>query len=156
MLKRFAISLLLAIPVLVSAAPFSFTDLQGRTHTLEGHRGKWVLVNLWATWCAPCVLEMPELEALSRSRPDVVVLGLAIDGQNPERVRQFAKKLNVTYPVIAGSQQLAQQFRPRGFPTSVLYNPSGIRVLVKEGMITREEIEHVLDSGPSLITTMIR
>ena len=135
----------LGFPLFAAASTFSFTDLHGTTHTLESHRGKWVLVNLWATWCAPCLLEMPELEALSRARNDLVVLGLAVDGQNPERIRQFAQRLKVSYPVIAGNQQLARQFGAKGFPTSILYNASGQQVLFKEGVVTRQEIEDVLN-----------
>ncbi|HJV81813.1 TlpA disulfide reductase family protein [Noviherbaspirillum sp.] len=145
MLKRILI-LLLAMPLLAQAASstFSLVDMQGKTHTLAAHQGKWVLVNLWATWCVPCLSEMPELEALSKSRDDLVILGLAVDGQNPRRVAQFAEKMRVTYPIIAGDEEMAKQFKPRGFPTSILYDRAGNPVLVKEGAITRKEIESAL------------
>jgi thiol-disulfide isomerase/thioredoxin len=145
MLKRILI-LLLAMPLLAQAASstFSLVDMQGKTHTLAAHQGKWVLVNLWATWCVPCLSEMPELEALSKSRDDLVVLGLAVDGQNPRRVAQFAEKMRVTYPIIAGDEEMAKQFKPRGFPTSILYDRAGNPVLLKEGAITRKEIESAL------------
>lgn len=146
MLKRF-LAVLLAVPVLTLAAPtpFSLTDMQGKTHTLAAHQGKWVLVNLWATWCVPCLAEMPELQALHAARDDIVILGVAVDGQNPRRVAQFAQKLNVTYPIIAGDERLAKQFNARGYPTSILFDRSGRQVLFKEGTITRKEIESVLD-----------
>ncbi len=145
MMKRFAGMLAcLIFPVLASAASFSLTDTQGRTHALENYQGKWVLVNLWATWCAPCLAEMPELEALSKSRSDLIVLGLAVDGQSARRVMQFAQKLNISYPIIAGNEKLAHQFKPRGFPTTILYNQSGKQVLFKEGPVTRLEIENVI------------
>lgn len=157
MSRRFLIFLLcLAAPVVTSASEFSFADTQGRTHSLEAHRGKWVLVNLWATWCAPCLLEMPELEALHHARKDLAVLGLAVDGQNRHRVVQFARKLGVTYPVIAGSQELARPFSPRAFPTSILYNPAGRQVLYKEGVVTREEIERVLSTERSMVKATAR
>ena len=135
----------LTFPMLVSAATFSLTDTQGRTHTLESHLGQWVLVNLWATWCAPCLAEMPELEALSKAREDLVVLGLAVDGQSPRRVMQFAEKLKISYPIIAGNADMARQFGAKGYPTSILYDATGKQVLVKEGPITRQEIEAVLN-----------
>ena len=144
-LKRLA-TLLLAIPLAALAAPasFSLTDMHGNTHTLAGHQGKWVLVNLWATWCAPCVTEMPDLEAVSKSRDDLVVLGVAVDGQNPRRVAQFAEKMHVTYPIVAGDDAVARQFKVRGYPTSILYDRSGNQVLLKEGAITRKDIEDAL------------
>jgi thiol-disulfide isomerase/thioredoxin len=146
MLKRLMGITLLAAPLLCAASPssFSLTDTEGRNHTLEAYRGKWVLVNLWATWCAPCLNEMPELEALQKARSDLVVLGLAVDGQTPARVVQFAERLNVTYPIIAGSEALAKQFRPRGYPTSILFDGAGKQVLVKEGAVTRQEVENML------------
>ena len=145
LLKRLTV-LLLATPLLASASPpsFSLTDMQGKTHTLSAHQGKWVLVNLWATWCIPCLTEMPELEALHKSRHDLVILGVAVDAQNPRRVAQFAGKMQVTYPIIMGNEALVKQFKARGYPTSILYDPSGELVLFKEGAVTRKGIESAL------------
>lgn len=148
MLNRLICSLAcLMLPLLASAGAGSFTltDTQGRTHTLQSHQGKWVLVNLWATWCAPCLAEMPELEALSKSRDDLVVLGLAVDGQSARRIMQFADKLHITYPVISGNAEMARPFGPKGYPTSILYDASGVQVLFKEGPITSKEIQDVLN-----------
>jgi thiol-disulfide isomerase/thioredoxin len=145
MLKRLTMLLaLLAWPLLASASAFSFTDINGQTHTLAGYHGKWVLLNLWATWCQPCLAEMPELDALSKSRKELVVLGLAVDGQDARRLRLFADKLKVGYPIIAGNEKLAQPFGAKGFPTSILYDAAGTQVLFKEGPITRLEIEKLL------------
>ena len=148
MLRRLAVAVLfVSAPMLAGGTEFSFTDTKGRTHSLAGYAGKWVLVNLWATWCAPCLAEMPELEALSKSRSrDLVVLGLAVDGQSSSRVTQFSDRLGVTYPIIAGDAATARPFHPRGYPTSILYAPSGQQVLVKEGPVTRQEIERVLST----------
>ena len=148
MLKKFAAAMaLLALPLMAGASDFSFTDTKGKSHSLSAHAGKWVLVNLWATWCAPCLAEMPELEALAKARNDLVVLGLAVDGQSARRVEQFSEKLGVTYPVIAGNAALAKQFAPRGYPTSILYDTEGGQAWLKEGPVTREEVEGVLNRG---------
>lgn len=148
MMKRLAIVMaLLTFPLLACASGFSFTDTKGQTHSLAAHSGKWVLVNLWATWCAPCLAEMPELEALSNARKDLVVLGLAVDGHPARRVMQFAERLGVTYPIIAGDAAMARQFSPKGYPTSILYNASGEQVMFKTGVITQQEIEGILNRG---------
>jgi thiol-disulfide isomerase/thioredoxin len=150
MFKRMNVLLaLLAWPLLAGAAGFAFTDIGGQNHTLAGYRGKWVLLNLWASWCQPCLAEMPELEALSKSRNDLVVLGLAVDGQDARRLRLFADKLKVSYPIIAGNEKLAQPFAARGYPTSILYDAGGSQVLVKEGPVTRQEIEKLLGRQPA-------
>jgi thiol-disulfide isomerase/thioredoxin len=140
---------LLVCPLLASASAFTFTDINGKTQSLADYHGKWVLLNLWATWCQPCLLEMPELEALSKARKELVVLGLAVDGQDGRRLRLFADKLKVSYPIIAGNETLAQPFGAKGYPTSLLYDSSGKLVLFKEGLITRQEIEKLLEQKPA-------
>lgn len=134
-------AVLAAAAALGQAAPFELTDTAGVTHTPASHHGKWVLVNAWATWCAPCVAEMPELEALSQAHPDLVVLGLAVDGKDPRRALQFAQSLHVTYPIVPGTDQALRQFKLRAYPTSFLYDRNGNQALVKEGRITRGEVE---------------
>ena len=146
-MKHFFVALMLMSALTCGeAAPFQLTDTKGMTHTLAAYRGKWVLVNAWATWCSPCLVEMPELEALSRSHPDLIVLGLAVDGQDARRVMQFAERLRVTYPIIAADQAALRQFTLRAYPTSMLYDRSGAVVLTKEGKITRQEVEAII--GP--------
>lgn len=131
---------LAASPVPAIAPSFALTDLQGRVHTLAMYRGKWVLLNLWATWCAPCVAEMPMLQSLHDARADLAVIGLAVDGQDGERLSRFAAKLKISYPLVAGNMKAAQQFTARGYPTSILYNPAGQAVLVKEGALVVNEV----------------
>lgn len=123
------------------AQAMQLTDLQGKIHSLESHRGKWVVLNAWATWCAPCIKEMPELEALSHARSDVVVLGLAADGDSVQRLRQFAEALRVTYPIIAGNDQLMAELKVSAYPTTLLFNPQGKLVLTRKGQVTRAELE---------------
>ena len=146
--RRRFLSLLPGMPWAVwAAAPagFTLTDTQGRRHSLAAHAGRWVLVNLWATWCTPCLAEMPELQALSRARGDLVVIGLAVDGLlDQRRMAQFAARLGVTYPLVAGDMEMASLFKARVLPTTLLYDPKGRQVLFKEGRITHAEIERIL------------
>ncbi|MFL6676255.1 MAG: TlpA family protein disulfide reductase [Massilia sp.] len=88
--------------------------------------------------------EMPELQALSKARQDLVVLGLSVDGQDAGRVLLFAQSLHVTYPIIAADQAALKQFSLRAYPTSILYDRTGAQVLVKEGRITRAEVESLI------------
>ena len=110
-------------------------------HTLEVHRGKWVVLNVWATWCAPCIKEMPELEALARARDDVVVLGLAADGEYVGRIGEFARALRVSYPIIAGNDQLMKHYKIKAYPTTLLFNAEGKLVLTRLGQITRADLD---------------
>jgi thiol-disulfide isomerase/thioredoxin len=126
----------------------SMVDLQGKSHSLAAYRGKWVLINLWATWCSPCLREMPELDAWARSRPDVVVLGIATDGDDQRRLAEFARRLKLSYPIVAGNEVLAREFRSRGLPTTLLFNPAGKKLFTWEGVVTGKMLDEAIDREP--------
>lgn len=147
-MKRLACWLLLALAgCSAQAADFTLTDTGGTQHSLAVHHGKWVLVNIWATWCSPCVAEMPELDGLARARRDLVVIGLAADGADARRVKAFASRLNVSYPIVAGTPAELAQFAARAFPTTILYGPDGMPRMSREGRITRAQVEEVMASA---------
>ncbi|TFW01795.1 TlpA family protein disulfide reductase [Oxalobacteraceae bacterium OM1] len=146
LLRALSMALVLHAGAASTASAFELVDTHGATHSAAAHPGKWIVVNVWATWCAPCLQEMPELDALARAHDRVVVLGLAADGQAAARVAQFAEKLHVGYPVIAGDDAAARQFKVRGFPTTLLYDDAGRQVFLKEGQVTRAELERVLQA----------
>ena len=125
------------------AADFKVTDTTGKTHTLSGYKGKWVLVNYWATWCPPCLEEIPDLIALHENKKNkLVVIGVAVDYRNAKQVTDFAEGLLVTYPIVLGNPQVVNQIGPmRGLPTTYLYNPEGKMVAQQVGAITREAVE---------------
>jgi peroxiredoxin len=130
------------------AAEFTVKDVAGQTHRLADYRGKWVLVNFWATWCAPCLKEIPDFSALydARKGRDLVVLGVAMDFDNPKEVTDYARKLSMSYPLVLGDDDTAAQFgRVVGLPTSYLYDPKGNLALKKIGPLPKETIENMLD-----------
>lgn len=136
--------LLLALTVTWAQADgFKVIDTTGKTHTLAGYKGKWVLVNYWATWCPPCLEEIPDLIALhSNSKNNIVVIGIALDYRNPKQVTDFAEGLLVNYPIVLGSAQVVRQIGPvQGLPTTYLYNPDGKMVAQQVGAITRAAVE---------------
>ncbi|HZX31520.1 MAG TPA: TlpA disulfide reductase family protein [Rhodocyclaceae bacterium] len=126
------------------ADDFALTDIHNQPHSLAAYRGKWVLLNFWASWCVPCQAEMPELEALSRSRPDLVVIGVSGDIQRPERLEHFARQLKATFPMVAANDQTLAQFGVRLFPTSLLFDRAGNKAMRFEGAVTRKQLEEVL------------
>lgn len=138
-----ALALLLTVSAPGSAQSFDFQDLQGQPQRLADYRGKWVLVNFWATWCPPCLEEIPDLVDLHRvhGKTDLVVVGVAIESSE-KSVRQFVERLKVNYPVVLGDYELAQQVgEVTVLPTSYLYNPQGELVSYQQGMLTRETVE---------------
>ena len=136
--------LLLALSVpWAQASGFKMTDTTGKLHTLAGYKGKWVLVNYWATWCPPCLEEIPDLIALHENRKNnVVVIGVALDYRSAKQVTDFAEGLLVNYPIVLGNPQVTNQIGPvQGLPTTYLYNPEGKMVAQQVGAITREAVE---------------
>src|SRR5262245_2719003 len=120
-MKAALTSLLLAGAMLgapLPAAGFTMVDTAGTRNALVDYSGRWVVLNVWASWCAPCIQEMPELEAMSRAHPRLVMLGLAADGEDVAKIKRFAGALKVTYPIIAGDAALLRQFRLRAYPTT--------------------------------------
>jgi thiol-disulfide isomerase/thioredoxin len=126
------------------AAEFVFEDMQGKTHRLSEYRGKWVLVNFWATWCPPCLSEIPELSSLhdAHRNTDLIVIGIAMDYRSSKSVAEFAQAHHISYPVVLGNRKiLAQIGELEVLPTSYLYAPNGEQVSYQAGEVTRESVE---------------
>jgi peroxiredoxin len=126
------------------AADFSLRDIQGKTHRLTDYRGKWVLVNFWATWCPPCLKEIPELVSLHNAHhdKDLLVIGVAMDSGSNREVAGFAKAHGISYPVVMGDRNIASQFGEiEVLPVSYLFNPKGEQADYQAGEVTRASVE---------------
>jgi cytochrome c biogenesis protein CcmG, thiol:disulfide interchange protein DsbE len=108
---------------------FRVVTLAGDTLGAESLRGKVVLVNFWATWCGPCRVEMPLLEAMYARHRDrgFVLLGLSVDRGGAPLVRDYVRSRGVTYPVaIVGAREEGAFGGVRGYPTSFLLDRDGV------------------------------
>jgi len=143
-----AVLLLLAASATAGAAGFTLQDMSGKTHRLADYRGKWVLVNFWATWCPPCLSEIPELIALhdAHKSRDLVVIGIALDSTRAS-VAEFAGKSGISYPLVLGDRKMSAQIGAVDvLPTSYLYAPNGELVSYQAGEVTRASVETYIKS----------
>ena len=101
--------------------------IDGATFDLAATRGKWVVVNYWATWCSPCIKEMPDLRAFAESREDVLLIGLAYEDITVEDMRAFLAERPAGYPIaIVDVYDPPADFpAPRGLPMTWLIAPDG-------------------------------
>ena len=143
------LALLLACLSISHAADFVLEDIQGRTHRLADYRGKWVLVNFWATWCSPCLSEIPELSSLHNAHKDkdLLVIGIALQSESRKEVADFAQAHGISYPVVLGDFKTARQIGAVDvLPSSFLYDPMGELVSYQAGVVTRASIEAYINN----------
>ncbi len=138
--------------VSLQAKAFKFQDSTGKIHTLADYKGKWVLINFWATWCPPCLEEIPDLIALYESRNDVMVIGIAMDFADPKDVMEYVDAMSISYPTVLGSRRIALQIEELSMlPSTYLFDPYGRPAARQIGIITREEIEEFMRHKPSSV-----
>lgn len=136
-----------------SAVDFSFTDTEGEAHKLSQYKGKWVLVNFWATWCPPCRKEIPDLSDFHLEHDDAVVIGVNYEpGLKDERLKKFIALYLVTYPVTRVNDEIIKVLgEPRGLPTSILIDPQGNIAKRISGMVDERRLNKIIEQYKSKI-----
>jgi thiol-disulfide isomerase/thioredoxin len=122
------------------------TTLDGKPYDLAAQRGHWVIVNFWATWCAPCVKEIPDIVHFVATHPNVRAIGLAYEDTEPSDIRAFLVKHPVTYPIaqVTMDKPLKDFDEPLGLPTTWVIGPDGKVAKHFTGPITPADLAAVI------------
>ena len=134
------------------------TTLEGTTVKVDQYRGKVVLVNFWATWCAPCRIEIPWLIEFNQKYgpKGLVILGIAMDDEGNKIVQPYVQNQRfdvnghpeaMNYQILLGTTKVADKFGGiLGMPTSMLYSRDGKKIKTIVGLIDHDDLSKTLDS----------
>ena len=132
------------------APKVSMTTLDGRTIELAKQSGKVVLVNFWATWCAPCRKEIPDLISLysDLQSKGLLIVGVATDDEGTSKVAPFVEKENINYPIVVDTTgTIESQFEAMyGLPTTYVINPQGQIVRRILGIFPTDEMRPTIEA----------
>lgn len=136
--------LVLCLPRAASAevANFALEDTQGKVIKLADFRGRWIVVNFWATWCAPCVKEIPEFIEFQTKYPNIQVIGVNFEQKKAKDLAPFLARFKFNYPLLLANDLPLTPFEPlKGLPTTAIINPKGQMVSKHTGPVTLTMLE---------------
>jgi len=132
------------------ANPWQTPD--GKPANSENWRGKVLVINFWASWCPPCVEEMPALDRIAQeyASKNVLIVGIGID--SPSKIREFLQKTPVSYPIVLGGLEGSNLSKQMGntqgaLPYTVVINSKGKSIYTKLGKISEEELKKAINSA---------
>ncbi|MCP4492217.1 MAG: TlpA family protein disulfide reductase [Gammaproteobacteria bacterium] len=148
-LKYIVLLALLAQATLVQAVDMPLRKTDGTLHNLNDFKGNWVVVNYWATWCPPCLAEMPDLQAFHDKHVGrgAMVIGINAENLAPNQLNYFLDSYFITYPVYSSPlTQHSELGAVPGLPTTFLVSPEGNVEARQVGSITSQMLEDFISN----------
>ncbi len=124
-------------------------DLDGIEHRVSEHRGKWLIINFWATWCTPCLKEMPELERFYQdNKARAEVWGVTFEDSEIDEIKHFISQLDITYPILGyGQDPLTGYGQVTVLPTTFIIDENGLFFHRFEGPISAQQITDIISKN---------
>ena len=126
------------------AVDYELPDVNGQMQSLDQYKGKWLVVNYWATWCSTCMKEMPELISLHESNKDndIVVVGISFESIEQKLLKEFVSDKSIPYTVLNTEPvRVTPLGKVPALPTTYIIDPEGKVVAGDVGIITQQDIE---------------
>jgi len=130
-------------------ADYQLRDMDGKLYSVSDYRGKWLIINFWATWCAPCIKEMPELERFyQENKSSAQVWGVTFEDTDKIKILEYISRLGVTYPILGYGQDPLTGFGTvTVLPTTFVIDTNGLFLHRFEGPVTRQDISSVIQQS---------
>jgi thiol-disulfide isomerase/thioredoxin len=147
LLTIFTMFVLASGVALAEPVDYSLPDLNGKSHSLADYRGKWVIVNYWATWCPPCQEEIPDLVDFHDRHKDgdAVVIGINFEDIDQKQLETFVDSFLISYPVLRSAPLASTPLGPvPGLPTTYIIAPDGSPVARQVGPVTAKQLDEYI------------
>lgn len=125
---------------------FTLTDLEGNPVSLSDFKGNIVVLNFWATWCPPCIEEIPDFVKVFNEFRDKDVQFIGVSNEDISTLKRFAADYGINYPILVDDKNIMAIWGIRAIPTTFVFDRDGRIVFENVGMMTREQIRNVIEN----------
>ncbi len=146
--RFFVVTVILVTHFPVYAIDLALSNVDGSEHNLNDFKGNWIVVNFWATWCPPCIAEMPDLQSFHDKHSDngAMVIGVNVEDLSNEQILSFLDTYSISYPIFRGANMMNSKLGSvSGLPTTFLVSPQGTVEARQVGSVTSEMIENFIE-----------